>query len=195
MVFDSCSPFDPEYFLPPSVAIHHFDTNPGHLSQGGGDGAGRTFCAGIEYAYERGYDYAVHLESDMMLARPVAALTAKMARSGVAAAACFIPQYQFFEYGICAMHVPSMIESKFVERYDWERATKWPIPERRITELFGDDLFIIPWFGARNDQHQIHAHTIKNAFPYERPDFLTHCSLELANAFVAANGIELPEEQ
>jgi len=195
MVFDSCSPFNPDYFLPNRIHIHHFTDNPGHLSQGGRDGAGRTFCAGIEYAHEQGYDYAIHLESDMLLARPLRALIEKMAAAGVKAAACFIPQYQFFEYGICAMHIPTMVEKKFFDRYDWENSPKWPIPERRLGELLGDDLFIIPWFGARNDQHQIHPHTLAQAFPYSPADFLTHCSLELAMAFLEMNQITLPEEE
>jgi len=192
IIMDSCSPFDPRNFLPADAKIYRFDTNPGHLSQGGRDGAGRTFCEGLVEAAKAGYDYAVHLESDMFLARPIAPLIDKMDRCGVGAAACFLPQYQFFEFGIFACNVRRMVATDFVKRYDWENAPKWPIPERRLIDLLQDDLFLIPWFGTRNDQGQINPYTFHLSFPYQTPDFITHCTLDVAHKFIQLNEIELP---
>ena len=193
VVFDSCSPFDPARFLPPSIEIVRFKTNPGHLSQGGGDGAGRTFCEGIHYAHTHGYDYCVHLESDMLLAKPIAPLIEKMSRDGVMAAACYLPQYQFFEFGICAFDVHRMIANDFIGRYDWQSAPKWPIPERRIGDLLENELWIIPWHGTRNDQHQINPHTFSLAFPYSAPTWITHVSMPVALKFLELNGIEVAD--
>lgn len=192
LILDSLSPFDPIHFIPDDlgIRIHRYQTNPGHLSQGGGDGAGRTFCDGIHWAKLYGCDYAVHLESDMLLAKPLAPLIDKMQRHGTKAAACYLTQYQFFEFGICAMNVEHMIATKFTERYDWENAPKWPIPELRIAELLDGDLWIIPWHGARNDQHQIKAGALNLAFPYAAPDWMTHMNLEVARSFLQANGLE-----
>lgn len=191
VIYDSLSPFDPSNFIDRSLNIEiiKFGSNPGHLSQGGKDGAGRTFCEGINLGFDRGFDYAVHLESDMLLARPLSSLITKMRRSKVSAAACFLPQYQFFEFGICAMDVERMAQTEFVKRYDWENAPPWPIPERRIPELFGDDLWIIPWFGTRNDQNQVNPYALNGAFPYAAPDWITHCNQQLAASFLAAHDL------
>ena len=193
VVFDSCSPFNPEYFLPDRIHIHRFGDNPGHLSRGGKDGAGRTFCAGIEYAAERGYDYCIHIESDLLLAKPATQIAEMMSAANVKYAACMLPQYQFPEFGICAIDVRYAQFSEFVERYDWENAPKWPIPERRIPELMGHDLWIMPWWGTRNDQGTLNRFNLRAAFPYAPPDFITRVNMDTALEFLAMNEIELPE--
>lgn len=191
VVFDSCSPFKPEYFLPKRFHIHHFEDNPGHLARGGKDGAGRTFCAGIDYAIDGGYDYAVHIESDMFLARKVQPLIERMAISGVRAAACMLPQYQFPEFGIFAIDTVWAQTAGFTDLYDWNNAPSWPIPERRVPDLLGGDLWIVPWYGTRNDQNQLNQHTLTNAFPYQPPDFITRVNIPTALKFIELNKIDL----
>ena len=192
LVFDSCSPFKPELFLHGDISIHHFEDNPGHLSRGGGDGAGRTFCAGIDHAMQNGYDYCVHIESDMFLARPVMPLIERMHKASVKAAACLLPQYQFPEFGICAFNTLHMSRIDFTHKYNWKEAPKWPIPERRVPDLLGDDLWIIPWYGTRNDQNQLNHHNMPGAFPYAPPDFITRVNIQTAMKFLELNNIELP---
>lgn len=194
IVFDSLSPFDPLLFLPGDIGISKFKTNPGHLSRGGGDGAGRTFCEGIKYANVMGFDYCVHLESDMLLARPVTPIINAMHKAGVKAACCYLPQYQFFEFGIAAFNVRHMIDTGFCDRYDWENAPKHPIPEVRIEQLIGDDLFVLPLRGHRNDQNQLNPYNLAGVSPYFPPDFLTRANADLAAKFLELNRIVLPEE-
>lgn len=193
VAFDSCSPFDPAYFLP-SIPIVRFRDNPGHLSRGGGDGAGRTFCQGMKYAAEMGYDFCVHLESDMLLARPVTPIISAMAKAGVKAACCYLPQYQFFEWGVAAFNVQHLADTDFCGRYDWANAPMQPIPEVRIEQLIGDDLFVLPLRGHRNDQNQLNPYNLANVSPYFSPDFLTRANMDLAMRFLELNNIVLPEE-
>lgn len=196
VLFDTQSVFDPALFLPPGIEIIRYPDNPGHLAQGGRDGAGRTFIDGILLGHQRGYDYVVHLESDMLLAKPVMPIVEKMHRVGVKAACPRLDRYQFLEWGITFLNVEHMIETKFPERYDWESAPPVPIPEWRIEQLLADDLFILPLRGMRNDGNWVNSLTLPNHYPYQPPDFITHCSeFGVYHRFLDINGIDIQPER
>jgi hypothetical protein len=99
-----------------------------------------------------------------------------MHRSGVKVAAPFAFPYQFPEWGASFWSTKYLKESKFIERYDWEHAPKWPIPEWRIQHLTQDDFFVLPIHGMRNTQNTINQATITAAFPYQPVSWLTHCA-------------------
>jgi hypothetical protein len=191
LVIDSCSPFDPRVFLAGEVEVVGFETNVGHLCRGGQDGAGRTLTEGMLIAAERGYDYCVHWETDLLFARPIRPIVEKMARTGVKVAALPQKYYQFLEWGISFYNVRHMIESRFVERYCWQTAPTWPIPEIRIEQLVQDDLFLLPYRGMRNDMNEANVENLAGLFPYMPPDYITRATLPLCHEFLRLNGLQV----
>lgn len=190
ILIDSASPFDPRQFLP--CEVFRFDDNIGHLSRGGGDGAGRAFCKGIEIAIERDYDYAVHWEADMLFARPVQKIVNKIDRTGVQVACALDMNYQFCEWGISFFFVPFMKAFGFLDKYDWRTRPAQPLPEVFMERLFEDFLFLLPLRGMRNDFNMVNRANFAQAFPMGPPDYCTHNrDAELNNMFLAANGITL----
>jgi len=107
VIIDSVSPFEPAVFLGWQCInedeynsgranehdlhrwVYKFNENIGHLSRGGQDGAGRTFCKSIELGIEGGYDYVVIIETDLLLFRSVTDIVGRMARNGTMIAAIF----------------------------------------------------------------------------------------------------------
>lgn len=195
LLMNSVSPFDPVHFVPKNLKIelYNYKTNPGHLSRGGGDGAGRTFCDGIKIAHERGYDYAVHWETDLLFARPVKDWVARMDKAGVKIAVTPCMFYQFLEWGLAFMNVKHMIDSKWIEKYDWEHAPLDRIPEWRSEDCSGDDLFTLPLRGLRNSQNWANPKTLEGLFPYHPPDYITHSDMSTLHRFLDLNHIELPK--
>jgi hypothetical protein len=192
VVFDSASPFDPAQVLPAFTKLVEFGDNPGHLTQGGKDGAGRTFCAGIEMAIEDGYDYAVHWETDTLFVLSIHAIVAKMHRAGVKVAALPQPQYQFPEWGVSFFNVTHMKDIDFVGKYDWEHYPSQQIPEVRIANMLADDLFLLPCSGGRNDQNQYNVANLAGCFPYGPPSWITHCKdFNVYLEFLRINGVTL----
>lgn len=193
MLFDTASDIDPATFIQPGITIEYFKDNPGHLAHGGGDGAGRTFCAGFERAVMLGYDYVVMCETDMFFIRPVEQVVARMAKAGVKAACLQMPFYQFFEFAFSAFNVKWVKDTQLVERYNWRTAPMTPIPEQRVEWLCGDDLFVLPYHGIRNSMHWATAENLTGLFPYKPPDWLHDNAakdLSVVKAFLRVNGIE-----
>ena len=194
MVIDSVSPFDPRVFLGGTVEVVGFETNVGHLCRGGQDGAGRTLCEGMLIAAERGYDFAVHWETDLLFARPIRPIIEKMARTGVKISALSQKYYQFLEWGISFFDVRHMIATRFVERYCWQTAPKCPIPEVRIEQLTQDDLFVLPFRGMRNDMNEANVENLASLYPYGPPDYITRATLPLCHEFLRINGITVNQK-
>lgn len=176
VLIDSASPFDPRQFMPPAVEVIRYPESIGAISQGQRDGAGRSFCKSLEIAAERGYDYCVVIEADMILAQSVIPIVGKMHRVGVNVAAPLAVPYQFPEWGCSFWSTKYVRDSNFTERYDWEHAPKWPIPEWRIQKLVEDEFFLLPVHGSRNEDNRLNIANIANHFPYYPPGFLTHCA-------------------
>ena len=93
LVIDSASPDLPPL---PGVEVQQLGDNIGHLSRGGRDGWGRAFVAGLTAAY----DWVVHIETDLLFARPVASIIKKLERYGVGAACPVALPYAFIETGL-----------------------------------------------------------------------------------------------
>lgn len=172
-----------------------FSGNIGHLSLGGGDGWGRSFCKGLEIALSSGYEYVVYLEPDLIFAPKVMPIVEKMRRCGVKAAAPMDTVYHFIANEIMFLDVAYLRESRFVERYDW--ANPPPLhylttPEKRCEDLLKDELWILPIRGLRNDHHMLTRENIgrrDKVFPLGL-DYLTHCrDFALYEMFMQINGL------
>ena len=199
LVVDSASPiaaFD-GWIGNDCFLFHRFDDNVGHLSRGGGDGWGRAFCFGIEYAVEHNYTHIAYMDCDIMSRHPVTPILKKMAHRGVTVACPLDFHYQFVENGIAFMETHYLQESGFIERYDWAHPPAagamaiTETPEARFEQIVADDLFILPFRGCRNDFGQVTRSNIRDKFPFGC-DYLTHCrDAGLYERFLEVNGIRL----
>lgn len=187
LLVDSASPKDPATFAR-DVNIHiRQEENIGHPTRAG-DGWGRDFCHGIEFAAQRGFKWLVFIESDMMLARPIEPIVNKLERLGAYAAAPISFQYHWIETGIMFLYVPMLIASKFVERYSWHTHRPPFFCEPHVENLIREELTILPLRGARNDGNFLNPQNLKASFPMGL-DYLTHSSPELYRSFLQLNGL------
>ncbi len=132
--------------------------NIGHGSRiGDQDGWGRAFCKGIELAITGGYDYAVHVESDMACRVDCRDVIALIRASGKPFAAPYCSQVQNIETGLMYMDVNRLQEMEFVNRYNWpkirpEMSIEERIvlqPEKVIGGIFGEEWLRTNWLGGR----------------------------------------------
>ncbi len=163
LIVDTKSEFHPDvagytYRLDDSERCYRFDSNVGHGSrEGDQDGWGRAFCKGIELAIEGGYDYAVHVESDMACRVDCHDVIALMEKEGKPFAAPYCSQVQNIETGLMYMNVKRLKELDFVARYNWPKIRPemsiaqriaWQ-PEKVIGGIFGEEWLRLKWHGAR----------------------------------------------
>ena len=195
LVIDCNSPFRPGAFLKPLGYIEaavsplcfprnsgnrvasSFADNIGHLSLGGQDGWGRSFCKGLEIAIAAKYDYVVYIEPDLLFAPKVMPIIEKMHRAGVKAACPIDFCYHFINNEIMFLNVDYIRDIDFVGKYDWQNPPPPPfdiVPERRCEKILADELFILSLRGARNDFHNITVGNLEQAFPLG-VDWITHC--------------------
>lgn len=210
VIIDSVSPFEPAVFLewpvieegptdkdwinasPDGRCVYRFKENIGHLSRGGQDGAGRTFCKSIELGIGGGYDYVVIIETDLIFLRSVTEICQRLQRSGTQIAAVGNAQYQFPEFGVCFIDCRWAKEFDITGKYNWLSSQPWPIPEIRLMNIVQDWLMLLPVYGIRIDQTGLTAQTLQNAFPYYPPAWVTHAqSLDVYMKAIMLNGLTL----
>jgi len=184
MLIDSASPLSPDW----GQFYFSFPDNIGHLNHGGQDGWGRAFCKGLEYAVEHDYDYAVCVEADVLLAKPILPIIERMEAASVMCAAPWVSQYNFIEVGLFFAHTRWLASTRLAERYDWRSSVIEDMPERKVERLAGDDLWVLPMRGARNDQEVLTPQNIKAMSPYGL-DWITHADFATIRAFLAMNGL------
>lgn len=160
-----------------------FAHNVGHLGGGGRDGWGRAFCQGLHLAITNGYDYAVHIESDLLCRLKVREICAMMERHSLAVLATLARSYGFLETGVMFMNAAAMRDMSFIARYDWKNRTPWPYPEIIIEAILGDNAFYKNWRGFRDD---FSAGKVEEAGSL---DFVTHSRPLLYEAFMAADRV------
>lgn len=192
VIIDSVSPFEPAVFLDWPVVpeesgsfmyaratkpwkwVYKFTENIGHLSRGGEDGAGRTFCKSIELGIEGGYDYVAVIETDLIFLRSITDICKRMLRSGTQMSAAPNAQYAFPEFGACFIDCKWAKEFDLIGKYNWKKSQPWPIPEIRLMNIVQDYLMLLPIYGIRVDQTGITAISLPNYFPYYAPAWITH---------------------
>lgn len=177
ILIDAGGPFDPRAFLPETISVFRFDENVGSITRGGKDGAGRGVCRAIEMAIAGDYDYVAIHETDAIFAESDRKIVERMHRSGVKVASPGLAApYQFLEWSSFWISVAYARESDFIKRYSWETTPRWPLVEMRLEKLFGEDLFLLPMRGFRNEGNQVNVANIAQMFPYYLPSWLTHCA-------------------
>ena len=172
LVVDSASPDMPGFLG--RVKYLQLGDNIGHLGHGGQDGWGRAFCAGLQHAIDHGYDSVVHIETDLLFARPVGEIMDKMSRSRVLAAAPVAAPFQFIETALMFLSVGYVQSINLIGKYDWHKAEQTPFPEVRIERIIQERLFSLPLKGLRNDLDLLTVKNMAGMFP-DGVDWLTHC--------------------
>jgi hypothetical protein len=172
------------------VPVLQLGNNIGHLARKGRDGWGRAFCAGLKYAVDHGYDYAVHIEGDSLLLLPVMKLCETMQKQNLESLVCSVNGTKFKEFawvetGIMFFSVPYIRDSRFIERYDWQdgESKRYPnTPEAVVYKMLSQDdaLEVAPIKTMRDDKNIL---TVANVQEY---DWISHTTPEVYDAFVVS---------
>jgi hypothetical protein len=128
-----------------------FAESIGHVNDGGRDGWGRAFSQGMLCALAGGYDYAVHVEGDLLTRLDLQDICRTMEDHAIRALGAITPNWGWLEGGLMFFHVDFVRQVRFVERYDWAHRQAKPTPEIFMGELLGSQLFLQAWRGSKDD--------------------------------------------
>ena len=189
LVIDSASPSIPPRNYPNfPFRMINFPDNIGHLSRSGRDGWGRAFTAGLQHAIDERYDWVVHIECDLLFARPVSEVIDRMVRNSVRAAAPMAIPYQFVETALMFLSVPYIREIDLIGRYDWEHpSANGLLPEQRIGAICAEAMFALPLRGFRNDMG-VSAVQLERMFP-QGIDWIHHAELPVLRKFMEMQNV------
>jgi len=186
LLVDSASPFSVAKL---GTSVVQFGDNIGHLARNGRDGWGRAFCAGLQWAIDRDYDFVVHVEGDSLLRLPVVPICEHMSRHDLWAFVCGVNGTKFREFawvetGVMFFTVSYVRDSNFVERYDWPdgESKRYPhTPEAVVYHMLVQDgvLNVAPIRTMRDDRKVL---AVDNVMNY---DWISHATPEVYDAFVA----------
>jgi len=185
LLVDSDSPFDVQGQY---VPVHQLGDNIGHLSKGGDDGWGRAFCAGLQYAIQRNYDYVVHVEGDSLCRLDVMNECMKMKHlnilvMGTPVYGTKIVEEEWLETGLVFMSTRYLMDVKFIEQYDWRNGgvKKYPMtPEWWLLHIFNGQFQWQAWHTIRDDRKTL---TVESVHRY---DWVTHTTPKVFDAYVNA---------
>lgn len=184
LVVDSASPDLPDT---PGAQVLQLGDNIGHHTRTGRDGWGRAFCAGLQAAMDGGYDWVVHIETDLLFSQPVAPTLDKMARSGVKIAAPMAYPHQFMETALLFASVPYVREHGVIGLYDWETVGPAEWPENRLLAAVEGEFFALPFRGLRNDLRHVTPRNLRTVFSGGL-DWITHAEPAVCREFLRVNG-------
>lgn len=177
----------------PFQATFTFPDNIGHPFKAGTpkqDGSMRAMFRGLDLAREEGYDFAIFIECDIIVAKPVLPIAEKMDRCGVIAAFPFDYTYSFLENGIGFYDLRDPEIWRFIDNYDW-RGVYTETSERRFEKMLEHELFTLPLRGCRNDHGLLTRTNIRQRFPHGI-DYLTHCrDYGMYERLLDVNGVKL----
>lgn len=203
LIVDCCSPILPVDFMgwgeesmalciepeePPSAprggnTIIRFTDDVKHpFYEGGGtlDGGSQAIALMTSYAMAQGYDFLVCIEGDVLFAREVLPFCEKIRRHNVGFATCMEPSYQWIENQIMFFDVAWLQQSNFLERFAWrtpvDRMDRETYVEVRMERDFGEDLFLLPLRGFRNEKGQVNWNNIDSVVKGQGLDYLCHCA-------------------
>lgn len=186
-------PLDAKDHPEASRFIARFKDDLGHRA-----GALRDIPMCLKMAVAMGYERFALIECDLLFAQPVTPIFERMEKANVKAAAPMDMVYQFVEMGLMFFDVAYLRETGFHEKCAcdeniYSKTREWP--ERTYEKMLGDDLWILPLRGMRNDGARLNWKNFDDkSFPYGL-DLLTHCNdFGLYEKFIRYNGVKLPEE-
>lgn len=164
--------------------IFPFYDNIGHGSRNGDmDGWGRAFCFGIEYAIQHDFDWAVHMECDLLSRVNVQDVIRYLESKDKPFGAPWCSQVNNVETGLMYMSVKRLREIDFINRYDWQKIRpEMSIadriarqPEKVIGKIFGDEcerLDMVGWRWENQEQPNEYGMYVPGI---TKLSYLTHC--------------------
>lgn len=185
LIVDTPGGFDFEV----DVETYRFEDNIGHLTRTNKDGWGRAFTHGVEHGIAAGHDYIVHIETDLLFARPVMPIISLMDGFKLPWLSTQANPHSYMETGLFFMDAERTDDYGVIEQYNWENPPedRMFFPERRMRALLGEYLFYLPLQGMRDDV----AHgrvDLRKSFPYGM-DWLTHSTVACYRTFMDMNGL------
>ncbi len=153
--------------------FHNALGHPFHDGVKQASGSDRAWMKGIEIAIANNYDRYAYIEMDVLFMRPVS----EMFDLKTKPVACgpLLDHGKFAELGLFFADVEHLWKCDFVRRYNW-RGPCVPEGERRMMDILGDDLELLPLKGARGKLWD------------EPMDWATHLTMEQFAQMLRNNG-------
>ena len=183
----------PYYHIKEGIIVNsivNLGDNIGHLclyGPNGQDGWGRALCCGLGHAIDSKYDYAIHMEGDLLSKINIAnTIQAMLAANKKVAAPMWINDG--VETGLMCMDVNYIKNSNFISQYNWRSSPYQPVPEVRIHQIFGNNLLKLNLAGCRNENKWIEAEACKRSINInlviKSLAYITHASIDYYRTYV-----------
>lgn len=158
----------------------------------GWDHCTNSILASVAIGNANGYEYALYLESDMILCRPAEWIVDRMRKHKIVCAAPWCQVADFLETNIMGFDVEACMRLGLIEAWQNRvpRGGEWP--ELWFERFFGDAYHSLPFRGDRDDLKRL---TRLNAlYAYPRGwDYLTHCDdIAVYKEMLRRNCIDIP---
>ncbi len=203
LVIDNASPLDVRQFLTQGWENHRllnddhiiqmrhrltlarFNDALGHPFHDGvlqRSGSDRAFIKMLEIAIASGYDKFAYIEMDLLFALPVTSIFNRMTKP--CACGPLVSHGKFPETGLLFFDVEYIWKHDVIGRYNW-RGSVIPEGEKRLWNILGDDLELLPLRGHR-DGGSTRPGDLAELWP-EGIDFLTHATMPVYADFLRLN--------
>ncbi len=152
-------------------------------------GSDRAFIKMLEIAIASGYDKFAYIEMDLLFALPVQSIFERMTKP--CACGPLVSHGKFPETGLLFFDVEYIWKHDLIGRYNW-RGSVIPEGEKRLWNILGDDLELLPLRGHR-DGGSTKPGELAELWP-DGIDFLTHATMPVYADFLRLNNFpELAE--
>ncbi len=145
-------------------------------------GSDRAFIKMLEIAIASGYDKFAYIEMDLLFALPVQSIFDRMTKP--CACGPLVSHGKFPETGLLFFDVEYIWKKDLIGKYNW-RGSVIPEGEKRLWNILGDDLELLPLRGHR-DGGSTKPGELAELWP-EGCDFITHATMPVFADFLRLN--------
>ncbi len=145
-------------------------------------GSDRAFIKMLEIAIASGYDKFAYIEMDLLFALPVQSIFDRMTKP--CACGPLVSHGKFPETGLLFFDVEYIWKHDLIGKYNW-RGSVIPEGEKRLWNILGDDLELLPLRGHR-DGGSTRPGELAELWP-DGIDFLTHATMPVYADFLRLN--------
>ena len=171
----------------PKRLIYRMPTNQGHPIYA--EDPSRETRWINNFVKANGYERFCYMETDLLFARSVTEQFEKMEKAGVKVSSTRDPLHQFLESQLVFFDGEYLSGERPLDKYCEEYRPREAFAETTLERVFGDNLFLLPLRGFRNDTHVVTAFNIHEYFPYGC-DYISHCSdFSVYVAFLEMNNV------
>ncbi len=164
------------------AAFHNSLGHPWYDQIKAGSGSDRAQMKGFEIAIANNYDRVAYIEMDVLFARSVDWAFELMEKP--TGCGPLVEHGQFPDNGLFFAYTQHLWKIDYVKRYNWRGPTQ-PAGEKRMWDILGDDLHILPIRGRR-DIAETKAADLARHWP-DGIDYITHALPETFAEFLRIN--------